>query len=168
VIIFRNLGRALRLLRERRGHTQKQAAEISGITPPMLSAYENDRTSPEIESLDKLLRGLDASLSDLDWALRRVSPHRETRDATGPAPGIGRLGGDAGTRAALEELIAQQEGALQPLPAALREGYAEILHGLVRVSRYVVESAAQAPTTTAPPAAGTATSEGEGEGPRQR
>jgi transcriptional regulator with XRE-family HTH domain len=163
VILFRNLGRALRLLRQRRGQTQKQAAQIAGITPPMLSAYENDRTHPEIESLDKLLRALDASLSDLDWALRKVSPQQEgsaeNRDA---APARQRNELHAETSAVLDDLLGRQDRALQPLPPALREGYAEILHGLARVSRYVVQAVAPPPAPPAPPP------EHEADGTRQR
>lgn len=66
---FHDLHAALRLLRTRRNLKQQQVAAAAGITRGMLSAYENGKKHPSIETLDKLLDALDAGLADLDEAL---------------------------------------------------------------------------------------------------
>lgn len=130
VIVFNGLGSALRFLREKRSKSQKQVAADAGITPPMLSAYENGRTNPELDTLDKILHdGLGASLSELDRALDvvndRVEPHAPLR-----APAAG------------SPLAWIPEG--RTLSPALEEGYAEIVRGLTRISRHVFDSVVQA------------------------
>lgn len=144
VTIFKRLGRALRFLREKRGKSQKQVAAAAGVTPPMLSAYENERTCPEIDTLDKILKlGLEASLSDLCWALDVVND----RVPRAGHPG-GRAGEDGGERGADSER--QEIGAIRPLPVAkspslhpsLEEGYTQILSGLMEISQVVFSSVA--------------------------
>lgn len=48
------LGERLRLLREERDWTQRQAADIFGITSGALSNYERDKRSPDIYTLKKI------------------------------------------------------------------------------------------------------------------
>lgn len=154
MLLFARLGRALRLLRETVGKSQKEVAAAAGITPPMLSAYERERTAPEMETLDKILaQGLGASLADLAWALdvvnERVAP-------AGRAPaGSRRVGGGRGREAeadpALALLLRRPEAGLPP---SLEEGYAQILQGLVQVSRFVLESVARTARTEPVPGSG--------------
>ncbi len=148
---FKRLGRALRFLREQQGRSQKEVAVAANVTPPMLSAFENERSSPELDTLDRLLhRGLKVSLGDLEWALDIVNDRlprdgaatagRAAPNGTASRPGTRATGAPAPdplVNAALSEL-----GALgsTPLGAALEQGYAEVARGLLRLSRAVLES----------------------------
>jgi transcriptional regulator with XRE-family HTH domain len=49
-------GRALRLARRRRGLTQRQLAELSGVPQSAIARIESGRVTPRVDSLDKLLR----------------------------------------------------------------------------------------------------------------
>ena len=42
-------------VRRSRGLTQRQLAEVSGVSQPNISAIENDRRSPSIETLNRLV-----------------------------------------------------------------------------------------------------------------
>jgi transcriptional regulator with XRE-family HTH domain len=143
VSLFRGLGPALRLLRHQRGKSQKQVAAAAGVTPPMLSAYENERTCPEMETLDKVLdRGLEASLEDLTWALDVVND-RLPRHAAPPAESPARRDP---TRTAVDpRLLAILASGGDALPPALEEGYSEIVQGLLKISRFVFESVSRPP-----------------------
>lgn len=152
---FKRLGRALRFLREQQGRSQKEVAVAAHVTPPMLSAFENERSSPELDTLDRLLhRGLKVSLGDLEWALDIVNdrlPREGTTTARRAAPdgAASRAGSRLGARtagaavpdplvsAALAELAALGSTTLGP---ALEQGYAEVARGLLRLSRAVLES----------------------------
>lgn len=50
-------GAFLRRVRESRGITQAQLAEITGISQPNLSAYERDRRVPSLDTFNRLLAG---------------------------------------------------------------------------------------------------------------
>lgn len=144
--VFKGLGKALRLLRDKRGRSQKEVAAAAGVTPPMLSAYENERTSPEMETLDKILDlGLQASLADLTWALDVVNdrlPHRAASLAGSPAGPLRAVEPGSPLTPQLATLLSPGAAALPP---ALEEGYAEIVRGLVKISRAVFESIARTP-----------------------
>lgn len=68
---FENLGKALRWLRQHRGLRQCDVAYAALVTRPMLSAYENERRQPSLETLGRLLVALHADLADLQEALDR-------------------------------------------------------------------------------------------------
>ncbi|MCX7619500.1 MAG: helix-turn-helix domain-containing protein [Acidimicrobiales bacterium] len=48
-------GQFLRRVRESRGLTQAELSEISGVSQPNISAFENDRRTPTIDTLNRLL-----------------------------------------------------------------------------------------------------------------
>jgi transcriptional regulator with XRE-family HTH domain len=48
-------GEFLRRVRESRGMSQGQLAEVSGIGQPNISAYENDRRTPSLDVFNRLL-----------------------------------------------------------------------------------------------------------------
>lgn len=48
-------GAFLRQVRESRGMSQGQLAEVSGIGQPNISAYENDRRTPSLDVFNRLL-----------------------------------------------------------------------------------------------------------------
>ena len=50
------LGYALRLARERRGLTQTQVMNLTGINNKTLSGYENNIAEPDLQTLTPLLR----------------------------------------------------------------------------------------------------------------
>ena len=86
--MFRNLGPALRLLREERGLSQAALARAAGIGKSQLSKYESGRERPKLDSLEKLLtvlaiRGADffAVVSLIDRELARID------DPASPAAG---------------------------------------------------------------------------------
>lgn len=133
--VFSRLGRALRFLRERQGRSQKEVAAAANITPPMLSAYENERAMPEIETLDRILgRGLSATLEELRWAIDVVNdratvvadPARPTRPAFNP---IDRNGTAA-------------RGMLAPSPN-LEQACSEIAQGLLRAGQAMIEAVSE-------------------------
>lgn len=70
------VGPALRLLRERRGLRQFEAAERAGVTKAMLSAYEHGRRRPSLGTLARVLDALDARLVDLGEAVEHVARQR--------------------------------------------------------------------------------------------
>jgi transcriptional regulator with XRE-family HTH domain len=60
------LGKRLRLAREQRGMTQKQAAQAAGIATDMISRLENGRyQSPGLRTLVRIADGLGATVTDL-------------------------------------------------------------------------------------------------------
>lgn len=58
---FRNLGLAIRILRELKGFSQAQLARKAGVGKSQLSKYENGKELPKLDSLDRILVSLDAS-----------------------------------------------------------------------------------------------------------
>lgn len=60
------LGKRLRIAREQRGMTQKQAAQAAGIATDMISRLENGRyQSPGLRTLVRIAEGLGATVTDL-------------------------------------------------------------------------------------------------------
>lgn len=59
-----DVGQRLRALREAQNLSQRQLAELSGVTNGMISMVEQNRTSPSISSLKKILGGLNLSISE--------------------------------------------------------------------------------------------------------
>jgi len=62
---FRNLGRSLTLLRDLRKVSLRATARKAGIGQSQLSKYENARTLPRLESLNKVLGALGVTPLDL-------------------------------------------------------------------------------------------------------
>lgn len=61
-----SFGNRLRTIRESKKMTQADLAEKTNINQSMISAYENDKYMPSIESLRAICFALDTSVSDLD------------------------------------------------------------------------------------------------------
>ena len=62
-------GARLKEERERRRMSQRQLAAATGVTSGMISLIEQNRTSPSIATLKKILVGLDITLSAFDSAV---------------------------------------------------------------------------------------------------
>ncbi|MBQ9458263.1 MAG: helix-turn-helix transcriptional regulator [Bacilli bacterium] len=58
-------GKRFRLYRDKKGLTQKEAAEALGITPYQLGNYETDRSEPNIATLKKMSQLYQVSLDRL-------------------------------------------------------------------------------------------------------
>jgi transcriptional regulator with XRE-family HTH domain len=69
VNVFGDLGPALRWLRLNADLRQSEVAHRAGITRAMLSAYETQKQSPSLDSLDRILGALHANLLTLHRAL---------------------------------------------------------------------------------------------------
>lgn len=50
------VGRALRWARRRAGLTQRELAERTGVSQPTIARIETGRTTPRVDTLDRLLR----------------------------------------------------------------------------------------------------------------
>lgn len=79
--IFRDLGPALRLLRDTAGLKQVQVAERTGIAQNNLSRYENERKLPDLATLDRLLACYGVDVARLGRALEEVRGKRVAKTA---------------------------------------------------------------------------------------
>lgn len=132
------MGRALRLLRLRRGRRQYQVAAAAGITKAMLSAYETGKRLPSLKTLGNLLDALEADLADLHHALVAgrqedavlARPAPADRDRPYPSP--------AGEGFEIKEAVdvCAVLGVQGPLPASEEEALGEMLHGFHRLLRH--------------------------------
>lgn len=89
---FEQLAGALRLLRDRRGMTQRQLAEAIESPVKQVSAYETGRQRPRIETLERILAAVGADATDLADAMEvlvRVEAGGDVEDAAPrrPTPG---------------------------------------------------------------------------------
>lgn len=89
-------GARLREARERRRLSQRQLAALTGVTSGMISMVEQNRTSPSVATLKKILTGLDISLGDFfagaaDTGAKWHFRHAELREIT-PAAKLGEAG----------------------------------------------------------------------------
>jgi transcriptional regulator with XRE-family HTH domain len=65
------VGRNVKRLRQRKGLTQEQFAEVSGFSQQYISSLERGRRNPTVVTLYELARALEVSHLEL------VRPHRE-------------------------------------------------------------------------------------------
>ena len=63
--INRKLGLRIKRLREDRGQTQNELANLSGISLKHLGEMERGRGNPSLKCMEKLAASLDVSLSEL-------------------------------------------------------------------------------------------------------
>lgn len=72
------IGRALKVLRERQGHTQSSAAEAAGITKTAWQNYENGRAIVlRTDVQQRLAKALDSDRSELLKILSALTPSAE-------------------------------------------------------------------------------------------
>jgi transcriptional regulator with XRE-family HTH domain len=84
--VRRDVGAALRAIRESRKLLQREAAERMGITRSMLSMYERGHTQPTVATLERILAALDANLGTLAEHLAYARGFHPTAPAAAPAP----------------------------------------------------------------------------------
>lgn len=68
------VARAIRMLRQRNGLSQRQLAARMGVPRTYVSKIENQKATPTLSSLDRLARALEVSIPDL---LRACGPSRQ-------------------------------------------------------------------------------------------
>jgi transcriptional regulator with XRE-family HTH domain len=79
-----DVGRRLRQLREQKGMSARQVAELAGVTPAYLSRLENSRVSPTVASLARLVAAMGETMATLfhetpgpdEVVVRRADRHR--------------------------------------------------------------------------------------------
>jgi transcriptional regulator with XRE-family HTH domain len=59
-----DVGAHLRAIRQARGYSQRELAKRAGVTNGMISLIEQNRVSPSVSSLKKVLDGIPMSLAD--------------------------------------------------------------------------------------------------------
>lgn len=57
------VGQKVRVLRKQKGLTQKQLAEVLGLAPTAVSAWERDANKPMMDSLEKMAKLFDVSIT---------------------------------------------------------------------------------------------------------
>jgi len=130
---FDGLGKALRWLRARQDRRQYQVAEAAGVTKAMLSAYETEKQRPSLETLEKILDGLGATLGDLHQALRIV--RGQSNPLYTPEPGAQHSASPTDIPRSLEMDLYRVLGAHEPLPVEEEQAMRQMLlgfHGLLR------------------------------------
>lgn len=70
--MWKNLGKALGLLREVRGKSQSNVAHEAGIGKSQLSKYENGKELPKLDSLEKVLNALEVGHFEFFYTLHLV------------------------------------------------------------------------------------------------
>jgi transcriptional regulator with XRE-family HTH domain/quercetin dioxygenase-like cupin family protein len=118
------LGPALRAARTRRGWTVAELATACGLSKGFISQVENDRTSPSLDTLDRLAAALGLSVVDLlRGAAAPPAPH-VIPGALAPEPGTGRRLRLVGRDRLLPPVPVQTDGPaireISPPGAALR------------------------------------------------
>lgn len=79
---FAGFGAVLRRLRHRAGLTQTQLGRAAGMTRPMISAFEHEKTFPTLASLDRLLTALEVSVEELGSEIDLTArTHKEVRSS---------------------------------------------------------------------------------------
>lgn len=60
-----NIGENIKIIRKKKGYSQRQLAEKLGTSPQNLAQYENGKRIPKIETLDKIASALNVSIADI-------------------------------------------------------------------------------------------------------
>lgn len=70
--IYRNLPRAITLIRELRGHSQSEIARRSGIGKSQVSKYESGRELPKLDTLAGLLKALEVGVFEFWYTVHLI------------------------------------------------------------------------------------------------
>jgi len=84
--MFRNLGAALRLVREQRGLAQVALARQAGIGKSQLSKYESGKERPKLDSLERLLDVLKIGPADFFVLADALDRELDRMSSTEPRP----------------------------------------------------------------------------------
>ncbi len=80
-----SVGRALAILRSIRMLDQAEVARAAGVHASAVSEYESGKTRPSPRTLERILRGMDLTRSDLEAAIGLVRQVRSRRGTETPA-----------------------------------------------------------------------------------
>lgn len=146
MVAFEGLGKALRWLRARQDLRQYQVAEAAGVTKAMLSAYETGKQKPSLDTLEKLLDGLGASLGDLHQALGIVRGQADPLRT--PEPGARRRAVEAEGPRNFDLDLYRILGAREALPVDEEQALRQMLlgfHGFLRYMHQQIERTRRRP-----------------------
>jgi hypothetical protein len=115
--MFQHLGRALVLLRSLRGKSQAEVAREASMGKSQLSKYETGQELPKLESLEKVLRSLDAGMLDLAGMLAQIDER------------AARLGGGDGSLTGKEDAVLLPGAGV--LPEGIQEAFGRVLRDLL-------------------------------------
>lgn len=85
-----DIGERLRLVRQKHGLSQRALAKRAGVTNGLISLIEQNRVSPSIASLKKVLDGIPISLAEFFTA--EVTDQHKTFYNAGELPDLGKEG----------------------------------------------------------------------------
>ncbi len=100
---FKDIGTALRWLRNQRGKKQREVARAAGITPAMLSAYETGKHRPSLDTTERVLSALRCDVVDLTKALQIVKVSENAFQGQGDEAAVGE--GEGRSAAPIDERI---------------------------------------------------------------
>ena len=83
------ISKNLKRLRSEKGITQEQLAEMLFISRQSVSSWENDRTQPDIEMLEKLAEVFDISIEELIYGAKQRTVIDRTIKLGGDGIGFG-------------------------------------------------------------------------------
>lgn len=75
------LGKRIQLIRERRGLTQEELEEKSGVNTKYISAIERGQKNTTVKTLEKIAKGLNIELYELFLFSERLEPEKAVRKA---------------------------------------------------------------------------------------
>lgn len=81
--ILINIGRQLKLARQKRDLTLQQVAKRTGVSAGLISKIENLRTTPSLPVLLKIMQTLSIDLSELDLSSNVTGDYIVIKDGTG-------------------------------------------------------------------------------------
>lgn len=73
---MRDIGKNIRLAREKKGYSQEQLAALLFVTRQTVSNYETGRSRPDVETLAKLAELLDTEVTDLIYGPEPPKPRK--------------------------------------------------------------------------------------------
>ena len=131
---FRNIGKALKMLRVQRLKKQREIAEAAGITPAMLSAYETGKHRPSLDTAERVLGALDCDILDLTRVLKTIDLEDQERERKKLAEEGGATNSDGAQLLGevMEEQLAQAD-----LGPEERDLLVTLLPGFLKLIRYL-------------------------------
>ena len=131
--MFKNVGRALTLIRELRGKTQATVASHSGIGKSQLSKYENGKEIPKLESLERVLDCLGIGSFEFFYTVHLLDQR---------AASLGEVPNDMDSAAS----AVWATGGLASLSPATEEAFASVFILLMRLYRQFLETLLRGPS----------------------
>jgi transcriptional regulator with XRE-family HTH domain len=135
---FKDIGAALRWLRNQRSKKQREVARAAGITPAMLSAYETGKHRPSLDTAERVLAALNCDVVDLTNALQIVKVSEDAFQGSEERPAAGAEG--RRSSAPIEERIhalIRHQGDAEALTQEEEAVLSGLLSSMVQLMRYL-------------------------------